>query len=109
MPKKFDIKTLGTRQVETEKFQQFKVPKEGFAEDALVVKSVKVMVDELQCDLTVKEAKALERACGEQAWSFNEGNDRWQCVATDGVSKKRRFMVTPEVYAELRPTEVVSE
>ena len=103
MPKKFDIQTLGLRQKPVQESHPVKVKKPGFGGEVTEWKERTVMLDELQCDLTLKEAKSLEKNCGEQSWTLNPRGNHWLCVATHEDSAKRRFMVTPEVYALLRP------
>lgn len=97
----FDLAALGMRQVDGVAYESVLVDRPGFG-PVREMKSLPVKRPELQCDLTVKEAKALVENCGEQVWAFNEGNDHWQCIAVDGATK-RRFMVTNDVYAQLQP------
>lgn len=105
--KKFDVKTLGMRQAPVIESHQVMIKKPGFAGEIPVWKDRTVLQDSLQCDLTIREAKSLEKNCGEQFWFLNHRGNYWLCTVIHEGSEKRRFMVTPAVYAELRPEKAV--
>jgi|GEM_PF-6935890 len=101
-----DLATLGMRIKTVSERKPVKVMKEGFG-PVMDVRLVVTERKELQADLTLEEAQALENSYGEQVWHFHEGKRRWLCLAEGPVEGsdepiRRRFMLTDELYQKLR-------
>jgi hypothetical protein len=84
--------------------------REGFG-PVMEVQLVNTPREEVQADLTLEEAQALEDHCGKLDWHYHEGKRRWLCIAEDMVTPpgasepepyRRRFMLTDELYKKLQ-------
>lgn len=91
-PKLADIlATLGMRTVYFTVEEQVQVGVDDLRRPVVDVREVQHEREELSADLNEEEVVLLEEAFGKQEWVWSDSKERFCCVVTDGVHK-RRFM-----------------
>lgn len=94
------LKTLGVRTVHYTKEKMIKVDETDLGKDVIEIREVQLSRQELSADLEREEAQLLQETFGVLNWVWSESKERYCCVVTDG-QKKRRFMVTKDIYEAL--------
>lgn len=88
--------TLGMRTVNFTTQKQVQVGEDDMGRGEVEIRDIEDEREELSGDLTAEEAQQLEEAFGKQEWVWSKSKERFCCVVSDGM-KKRRFMITETI------------